>query len=398
MDTAVRAPHFSGATGDGAEVRLHLAVAESRIAEVGIENRRPFGLLSVLIGRPAAEAPDLLRRLFPICGWAHAIACRHAITAAEDARHAATDAGDRDRLRAELAVAHAWRSLIDWRTLLGLEPELAPLRRVVANAGHLRAAHASAPGAALNALAEALEQAVFGSTPPPDAGAQTLIDWTRSTQSPAADLLAAVADSPLAIAAHPRTHLLSMSEADRLDAGLQTEPEAVVKGPDWFAARLAADPDFGRQPTVDGMPTEVGAYADCPAGDRQRFDQAGPVAARLLAMLGAAAGLVAELRAATSRHAEPCPASAALTAPGTGGGVAATVRGPLAYWVRLEHGRIAALRSVAPTEWGLHPRGPLARLLRGLPAAGAARTARLAAAAFDPCASIDIVLAEPADA
>src|SRR3546814_5363952 len=82
-----------------------------------------------------------------LCGHAHALACAHAIAAArgDDVRHH-TEA-KRDLLWAELAVAHAWRSSIDWPGLLGQPPQLVVLRQLIAVAERLRTL-AQAPSAA----------------------------------------------------------------------------------------------------------------------------------------------------------------------------------------------------------------------------------------------------------
>ncbi|HRQ82334.1 MAG TPA: nickel-dependent hydrogenase large subunit, partial [Azospirillaceae bacterium] len=58
----------------------------------------------------------------------------------------------------------------------------------------------------------------------------------------------------------------------------------------------------------------------------------------------------------------------------------------LAHWVRLEQGRIADWRAVAPTEWNFHPQGALAQALTGLPAGPELKAAaeRLVCA-LDPC-------------
>src|SRR3546814_14795102 len=101
-------------------------------------------------------------------------------------------------------------------------------------------------------------------------------------------------------------------------------------------------------------------------------------------MLAAAAALIARLRAAAQGQASAAVVNPCSPVPGSGCAVAETVRGPLAYWVRLAAGRIADLRSVAPTAWVLHPRGALVRWLPGLPAAGAQQSTPMALAAGAP--------------
>jgi uptake hydrogenase large subunit len=390
---------LDGASGE-VELRLRLHATGGRIVALEIDNRRPTGLLAALAGCDADRAPALLRRLFPLCGDAHAIACTRAIGAAR-AGTADDDDSARCALWAEQAVAHGWRSLFDWPALLDRPAEPGRLQPLVAAAARLRAA--AVAGAERSArpteivdcagsLAEALMQAVFGPSRPADGSPQALIDWAGSGHdSSVAELLAMVAASPLAAVERPAVRRLSVAA----DGGIDGVVSATMPAADWFGARLAGDPAFGRQPSLDGLPAEVGAYAACSAAERACFDRAGPLAARLLAMLGSAAALAAALRrvgegSAPDTHGDP----GGRLEPGSGCGIAATARGPLAYWVRLDGARIAALRSVAPTEWALHPQGPLSALLRGMPVADGVRCARLAAAAFDPCAVLGVELVE----
>lgn len=381
MDDKVTPAVPFGGADEGAELRLRLTLAAGRIAALHIDNRRPAALLDVLRGYHADAVPDLVRRLFPICGSAHALACARAIAAARgDASH--VDAStQRDLLWAELAVAHGWRSLIDWRALLGQSPRTRELRQLIDAAARLRAVRPSDPQSplarseradALRDLAAHLQLAVFGESAPRATHAAVLCEWVGTTANPLRDLLDAIRESPLASVRPPDARLLAMPSAE------------------WFAQRLSADPEFGRQPSADGVPAEVGAYADCAAGERRIFDTAGALGARLLAMLAAAATLIAALRDAALGTQPPMPTNAVPMAPDSGCAVVATVRGPLAYWVQLDGERIAGLRSVAPTEWALHPRGSLSQVLVGLPAEGAQRMVRLAAAVFDPCAVLGV--------
>jgi uptake hydrogenase large subunit len=391
---------LDGASGE-VELRLRLHAAGGRIVALEIDNRRPTGLLSALAGCDADRAPALLRRLFPLCGDAHAIACTRAISAARAAPED-DDSACTAMLAAEQAVAHGWRSLFDWPALLDRPAEPGRLQPLVAAAARLRAAavagteRSARPTEVVDcagSLAEALMQAVFGPSRPADGSPQALIDWAGSCRdsSSVAELLATVAASPLAAVERPAVRRLSVAA----DGGIDGDVSTAMPAADWFGARLAGDPAFGRQPSLDGLPAEVGAYAACSSAERTCFDRSGPLAARLLAMLGSAAALAAALRrvgagSAADAHGDP----GGRLEPGSGCGLAATARGPLAYWVRLDGARIAALRSVAPTEWALHPQGPLSTLLRGLPVADGVLCARLAAAAFDPCAVLGVELVE----
>jgi len=387
MDDTLRTVASFDDVNEGIELRLRLRIAAGRVVALEIANGRPAALLAVLRGRRADEVPALVQRLFPICGNAHALACAGAIAAArgDDVHHRAEQ--QRDLLWAELAVAHGWRCLIDWPAVLGRPPQLAVLRALMDSAGHLRAlaqtlppANADARTRARNDLASALAQAVFGDNTPRTLHAAALCAWVGTQASPLHELLDVIQGSPLASLRQPDVTLLSTPTAS------------------WFAARLSANPDFGRHPSADGMAAEVGAYARCSSAERALFDASGPLAARLLAMLASAAALITRLREAARGLLPAVVVNACSPLPASGCAVVDTVRGPLAYWVRLEADRIADLRSLAPTEWMLHPRGVLYQWLPGLPAEAAQHAARLALAAVDPCAVTAIALEGMADA
>lgn len=349
----------ASASLENAEVRLRLVIADERIAAVEVHNRRPVGAVGALVGKSPDRIPSLLRRLFPVCGHAHASACEQAIAAARGESTAALR--HVPHLLAEMAIAHAWRVLIDWAVLLGRAPGAAALQRVRDAARRLGEKPDEAHAAN---LAEALGRAVFGPYQPT---VPELPDWSAVTDQVAGELIRAVATESVA---PPVTRLLS-----------QLTPE-------WFVARLAADTTFAARPNADGLPAETGPYAACSVAERELFDRNGPLAARLLAMLAVTLHLIARLRG-SSRAAGIVAAAAQGDA---GCGVAATARGPLAYHVVLEDDRIATLRSVAPTEWVLHPQGVLVQLLRGRSAAGGERLARLATVACDPCALCEVSL------
>ncbi|MBW2401601.1 MAG: nickel-dependent hydrogenase large subunit, partial [Deltaproteobacteria bacterium] len=74
-----------------------------------------------------------------------------------------------------------------------------------------------------------------------------------------------------------------------------------------------------------------------------------------------------------------------------------TARGRLFHWVEVRDGRIARYRTLAPTEWNFHPRGPLAQGLAGAPAKDLTTTRRavgLLMTAIDPCVGIQLEIAE----
>jgi len=70
-----------------------------------------------------------------------------------------------------------------------------------------------------------------------------------------------------------------------------------------------------------------------------------------------------------------------------------TSRGLLIHVVRLNEGKVADYRIIAPTEWNFHPAGPLAQALAGLgPGAGLEAVARLVSQSLDPCVAYGVEL------
>jgi hypothetical protein len=156
----------------------------------------------------------------------------------------------------------------------------------------------------------------------------------------------------------------------------------------WFARRLAADPDFGGAPTLDGTPAEVGAFA---ARRHPLIGEAaahwGPaLASRLLAAALDVAVVAARLPEAAAAVMDDDPVAVDLTGAGQGAGVVETARGPLSYYVDVVDACVRVLRSVAPTEWNFHADGPFMAALAAAPAVrDPLSAARLLAASFDPC-------------
>jgi Ni,Fe-hydrogenase I large subunit len=108
------------------------------------------------------------------------------------------------------------------------------------------------------------------------------------------------------------------------------------------------------------------------------------------------------LRELVTSDAPPCPDALIGYRLGDNLGAAAveTARGRLYHLVELDRDdRVTRFHCLAPTEWNFHPRGPLARMLRGatLAADGHDAVDQLIAA-FDPCVGTKLTLREAADA
>jgi coenzyme F420-reducing hydrogenase alpha subunit len=125
-----------------------------------------------------------------------------------------------------------------------------------------------------------------------------------------------------------------------------------------------------------------------------------PIVSALVAQVGRSAltRLVARLAELAGLAAGAFGANVGQLALRTGDGIGwvETARGLLVHRARIENGRVAGYRIVAPTEWNFHADGALVRGLRGarFPDAEAAeRGARLLVESLDPCvgASVEVI-------
>jgi len=328
------------------KIRLEAVVTDGRLVPSRVVSARNRGIAAALAGRPVGEVPALLRRLFPLCGIAHTVA---AVTAIETALGLVPSRAQRAFRELMLVTEHAnsvaWRLLMDWPPLLG-----------GAGDTHTYAAflRASAP---ITAGADRLQQI---------GGAALRLPRAETAR---ADLPAHYGrhDRPLFAAAHA----------------------------DWFALRLGDTPGFSDAPNLDGSPAEVGPLAALrhPLVGEALAHWGSGLATRLLAAALDASVVAARLRAC-DRLLDDDASDVDTTGDGRGAGVVETARGPLAYWLEVEGGRVRTLRSVAPTEWNFHPAGPFRAALDSAPAvADPVAGARLLAASFDPCVPFDIAIA-----
>lgn len=145
---------------DTAEVWLHCAAG--RVVDVALGTGARARATAVLGRSAPGAAPALARRLFPVCGLAHAAALGRALAMARS-----TEADDDTRaarqVLAEAAAAHVWRVCIDWPAALGLPPRPAPVRRARAALAEVTGGDADGGGAALAALLD--DQNLFGDGP-----------------------------------------------------------------------------------------------------------------------------------------------------------------------------------------------------------------------------------------
>lgn len=361
---------------DAGRVELRLTLAAGRVARAEVAVKRPVGAVRALAGRPVANAMRLVPLLFAVCGTAQGVAAVSACEAAMGIRPSPVQAAARALLTlGEQAQSQAWHALVDGPRLLGEPVDAAGLARVRKAFDRMTRALRAEPGwlrpgggplapdhaalaEAIDGVEDALRTAVFGGEPPSDP--EALAAWAKAGATVAARLTARMLRDP------------SFG-----DAAVEPLPELPAG---WFAERLAADPGFAERPTLDGRPAVTGPLA------RQGGPGGNGLSAHAAARLAGIAALPGRLRALLPVLAGDAGQAAPDAAGGSGAGVVETARGTLAHWVRLDGGRVAEFRSVAPTEWNFHPDGALARGLAGADAGpGLEERVRLLVAALDPC-------------
>jgi coenzyme F420-reducing hydrogenase alpha subunit len=169
-------------------------------------------------------------------------------------------------------------------------------------------------------------------------------------------------------------------------------------------ARLARDgARYATAPDLDGAVPETGPWARLRA-EGQPGDRQDTAAARLQARLDEIVRMPRMLSALAAGEDDLSLADVTGYGLGEGRGAAAveTARGRLYHHVELDaDGRVSRFQCLAPTEWNFHPRGPLARMLRGavVPLDRGGRDAvEQLIAAFDPCVGYKVTVREVADA
>lgn len=353
----------------GADIDIALDLAEDRVVGVRIVPRRLPPIGALVAGRPAAEMLKLVPRLFTLCATAHGAAAQTAVDAARGISVPA--ALRRQRSAAVLAerLVEQLRGLVIASELLKQGAVVTAMRELIAAAAAFApAADPGIPGrlGAISRIELALDQIGVGRL----------------------DL----AESPAA--------RFSFSGTASLSDGKDRE----------VIARLARDgADYTGAPDLDGVVPETGSWARLRA-DAGNNDPPGvraeTAAARFQARRDEIVRIPGMLRkfALDDDDLSPADRSVIGYGLGEGGGAAAveTARGRLYHHVELDaDGRVSRFQCLAPTEWNFHPRGPLARMLRGstvaLDRGGPAAVEQLVAA-FDPCVGYRVTIREFTDA
>ena len=367
------------------DIRVKLGWNGARVEDVRIESTRPTAIAQLLKDRSPEDALAFVPRVFSLCAAAQSAAARRAMVCA-----GASIDMDADAAEVVLEVVHEyfWRLLIDWPQTMRHPIDAGTVAEVRRHRAGSRRRNGEAPeadermrcdaGVALTAIAT---RRVFGVAPVDwlamrDLGA--LDAWTaRGATLPARLLGVLLRELPK----------LGRSAVSLMPA---TTREALVRS---VVHAMDEEAEFERAPTWNGEPAETGALSRMrahPLVASLIARDGNTVAARTVARLCELATLLEEC--STNGHAFRWIDGFA-TGAAEGFAVVHTARGLLVHRVRLDDGRIADYRIVAPTEWNFHPDGALARGLRYLAADEAGeleRRARLAVQGLDPCVACAI--------
>jgi coenzyme F420-reducing hydrogenase alpha subunit len=368
------------------QIRLDAVTIDGRLVAKRLATTRASGITGALAAQPVRDVPQLLSRLFPLCGTAHAAAGLAAMEAALGIEVSPAQLVFRElMLLAEHGAALGWRILMDWPPLLGDAPEVracADIRRAAAAVSTIaeHGAWARIGGARLRPDRDDLRQSMSEL-------ARMLVELFPEAADPA--LTWSNLETSLQGGTSIAARLINVARAGVLaDYGHHDRPRLPSMDATWFAARLTTEPRFGDAPTLDGTPAEVGPLAAQrhPLVADAVAHWAATLATRLLAAALDAPVVAGRLGRALDRLVDDDPIEFDPTRPGRGAGVVETARGPLAYVVEAADGRVRMLRSVAPTEWNFHPNGPFVAALDAAPRVpDPVLAARLLAASFDPC-------------
>jgi len=358
-----------------AELRIAARWRDGRVTGVAIDNARPRAARA-LQGLPVADACARVPTLFSVCRIAQGMAARLACAVAgAEGDTASVSQASVAALRAEMIQEHLWRLLLDWPEAIGCAPRRTEfvhwLRKL------------RAPPAAGGLAAVAVEIAAWLAQEWPDGAAAAVVEHRGPSPLRTGTLIATFASTlsdDAAAASADEDHWLPRQAASAWATTLDVVPPA----------------DFCRHPTLGGVARETGAL--------ERQQSAQPVAALIDRGLRVAArycARVVDLQNCVrimARDASGGPDSGFDAAPLPGGGGVArveTARGTLLHAARIDDGRVVEYAIVAPTEWNLHPAGPLVRELAGrrfaTPASARRHLQRLALA-LDPCVAFGVFL------
>ncbi|MDR3737008.1 MAG: nickel-dependent hydrogenase large subunit [Acidobacteriaceae bacterium] len=378
----------SAATGEGS-IHILLHVENARIEDVTISNHRPLSLPVQLAGFTLEDAVRRVAMLYSVCRVAQGIA---ACTAVEQARGIEVSPAQKTArallLCGETVLEHATCALLNWPVLLGKRPAaIAELKIIRANLAELwRSLYPSGdwnrPGggrlipnpAELAARIDGIEDALFHAGLPISLEEGNWRTWSDTKPGPLAEIGHSLMENGWERCGASRVALLDLSDTAAL------------------GQRMAADDAFIAEPDWRGVPAETGPlvrrHAE-PVLQDAIAEYGEGLLVRFLAQCVDTMCSLREMRELAGRLCvdEGMPNGAS---DGVGFGVVGAARGVLAHRVEIADGHIRRYQILAPTEWNFHPRGALARGLRGMSGVSLKTFAHLMVAAFDPCVSCQI--------
>jgi uptake hydrogenase large subunit len=385
----------------GGKICIRLGWDGTKISQVSVAPRNSVTPASLLTGKSGQQAVNMIPLLFSLCGKAQGVAGAMALEAATGVTPPRETGLWRNRLvQAEAIQESLWRILLDLPKAAGREPMMAPyveLRRRLArglsgvlseDTWKIAGGRIAVPdGLAWNTLAEDIE--IFLSDHVLGIPLRAWLDICTRQEL----------ESWLETSATPIVASLGLIWRGRENGGendtrlLPALDQAEIL--EHIVARLETDGRFAQIPQWQGDPAETGPMArmkDHPLL-RELLRQDGPgVFVRLLARLLEIATLTAGLNA-TEAGLSWLGSTEVRTE--TGAAWVQTARGLLVHWLRLEQGKVADYRILAPTEWNFHPEGAYARGLVGRSAASrdeARAAAEWLLLALDPCVAYEIEL------
>ncbi|MFO8003853.1 nickel-dependent hydrogenase large subunit [Thioalkalivibrio sp.] len=353
-------------------VRIQVVWDGARVDAARVTSRRPQPQ-SLLHGRELVDASVILPRLYSICGDAQGVAAMalEALTTSGELDPPATQPW-RERLRLETVREHLWRLGLDWAQAAGFEPFPEPVKSLLSAREGLLEDRDMAAG-----WARQTRDALFGTARPARIDAsvpESLQAWIEHADTPLAGLLRSLAG---------RLEGVGRARFSPLPSGCA----------EWLLAdaarRLRSDPDYHWRPDVAGQVFEMGPAARSSGG--ARLNDGRRVSGPTMDAWTRVVARVFELERLLDALENHRPAMGELTGWRDEDAAVVSVemaRGVLMHWVRLEAGRIADYRIVAPTEWNFHPQGACREGLLGMEAGGEQELeerVRLHVMALDPC-------------
>jgi hypothetical protein len=171
---------------------------------------------------------------------------------------------------------------------------------------------------------------------------------------------------------------------------------------EYISDRLANDDtwEYCRRPDDHGEVHQTGAlahWADAQLIGELQVDFGYGLTTQLAARLLEVVSLIDTMRESILALEPEATNGSPSIATGRGLGSVDTARGRLFHWVEVRDGTIARYRTLAPTEWNFHPRGPVALGLIGAPAGDAEAVRQavdLLVTAIDPCVGTELEIAE----